>query len=168
MHLPVVRCALVVALVAALCARSATALSREERAEINHAAWLHQNALDFETCAHKRSDAIDCGLRYADTNHDGYVTPEEIEAVKRRYLSPIVLATAWVLEKIGVEGTATIMQKCDFDKDGRISRDDFERSIGTCLATCKKVNTLFSIICDRAIMEEKVKLHEQHAHMTKN
>lgn len=121
------------------------------------------NALGFRSCAHRREDAIECGLRFGDANGDGYITLDEIESVKQRYLSPAVRAAAWVLEKIGVETAEKMMRNCDFDRDGRISRSDFELSVDTCLATCKKVELIFSIVCDRAAAAEKKALHDKHA-----
>jgi len=117
---------------------------------------------EFKTCAYQRSDAADCVLRYGDFDHDGLISPAEADEVKRRYLSWVMRAGAWLAEKIGLESTAKIFKKCDYDRDGFLSRRDFELARDTCLVDCARVNQLFEYVCSKAIAEERARAHARH------
>lgn len=122
-----------------------------------------QRAKEFETCAYQRADAADCVLRYGDLDGDDLISPAEADEVKRRYLSWVMRAGAWLAEKIGLESTAAIFKKCDYDRDGFLSRRDFELASETCLVDCARVNQIFEYVCNKAIAEERARAHA-HAH----
>lgn len=98
-----------------------------------------------EPCTHTRDEALACVTLYGDANKDGYVTAEEVDALREGSLHFYERALSW----IAGETTATVMLHCDHDCDGKISAEDFAASRDTCLHDCDGIDNLFRYICDR-------------------
>jgi hypothetical protein len=81
-----------------------------------------------EDCSYTREDVITCATRHVDLNpKDGYITASEIDTALSKWLPWYLKPVLWI-----TDGNAVI-KSCDFDKDGKISPDDFRRSTETCL-----------------------------------
>lgn len=124
-----------------------------------------ENARGFETCRYQRKDAIACSVRYADTDRDGHISEAEVEAMMQRYLSAPMRLGAWLAATFKRESAGTIVRKCDYDGDGLISRSDFELSFDTCLNKCAKVELFFSLICNKALADERKRAFEDELMM---
>ena len=102
---------------------------------------------DLIDCKYKRSEVMPCVEKYADLNGDREIDAHEIDVLERALLTPF--------ERIGTffVTISHIMSHCDVGADGKpdgkISEADFERSVDTCLATCKRVTMFFEMVCQR-------------------
>ena len=101
-----------------------------------------------------RQRAIDCALRYVDVMpQDGFITPEEIEHAKETILTRLQRGASFVVT------TGTIMNDCDKNHDGKISRADMEQSAGSCLNAPWKLTMFDKYVCKQAAAKENA-LHK--------
>ena len=98
-----------------------------------------------ERCTQSREDAKECLLKYVDIDKNKQIDQNEIDAARSRNLYFYEKALAWIVATDNTE----IMRKCDFNKNGVITLDDFEKSKGTCLSKCESIAKLFYYVCDR-------------------
>jgi Ca2+-binding EF-hand superfamily protein len=112
-----------------------------------------------------RKQAIACLLIVVDTNHDGGLSKEEIEALPKKYLHWWERAAIYL--KITFGGGDDPMQKifadCDVDGDGSVTYSDMVNSYKKCIpatnADGSQANGLCdlkSYVCDRAAAEMKI------------
>lgn len=81
-----------------------------------------------ETCSYTRDDVYNCLKNNVDINpKDGQITEQEIDEAFDRNLS-------WYLKWImWLTNGAKVLQYCDYDKNGVITKRDFYMSNKTCL-----------------------------------
>lgn len=87
-------------------------------------------------CVYTRADAVGCFARHIDTNHDGVISKEEVDAAREKYAGGFLFRTiqrlsSWVIDI----RTEKILADCDYDHDGRFTPDDWMRSYKTCVAS---------------------------------
>jgi hypothetical protein len=100
--------------------------------------------IDFPGCRYQRQDAIDCGERYVDLNHDGDITIDEIRAA-HVWLPWYAKPFAWF-----AESPEQSMANCGAAPNGRITPAHFERYRATCMNSCFKVEKAVEYVCNRA------------------
>lgn len=106
-------------------------------------------------CIYNRENAIDCFSEYVDTNKDGFVTPDEIDVVQKKYMGYTLRLMSWFWGSwTGDTSTNAVMKGCDFDKDGRISATDFIKSEVTCMPS-QDALCMIKLVCDKAAKMEK-------------
>mmetsp|Transcript_6214 Transcript_6214/g.9000 ORF Transcript_6214/g.9000 Transcript_6214/m.9000 type:complete len:141 (+) Transcript_6214:53-475(+) len=80
-----------------------------------------------------RPHIIKCAAKYLDTNKNNHLDRVELEEA----INSLAWYAKGILKVIG--SVDKIMDKCDYDKDGKISIDhDMESTTETCLASCFK------------------------------
>ena len=99
------------------------------------------NSIFVQGCPSK-TEAVDCFLDKGDYDGDGGLSTGELEKVAQNFL-PWYIRIAF--STFG--GVDQIMQDCDINTDGLISRDKAVAS-GTCLETCdKRAQTMTYLMC---------------------
>lgn len=97
--------------------------------------------------------AIECGMKYADLDKDGRLSLREVKAIRDTLLGPVGRVGYWLASKLPVIGDMISVQQifddCDYNHDGYITRDDFERMRATCLNTPGKVGDAYKYVCDK-------------------
>ena len=91
-----------------------------------------------DDCGFTRKDAVKCIKKYVDTNHDGEISEAEFNYVKEHYMPDPVHRLQHYLEKLPkswhVDVTLDmIKEKCDANKDGHFTAQDWMDSAKTCL-----------------------------------
>ena len=119
-------------LLPAVCANGETMSRMKHEADIK----------SFETCPHKRDEAVAIMGKGFDLNGDGCLTLDECVYARNYYL------TKW-WEKAVAEDCDTVFKHCDCDGDGRICPDDFEKAVFTCLRNCDTVMMINKYIASR-------------------
>lgn len=106
-------------------------------------------------CDINRLDIVKESAVYWDRNDNNLLERFEIETAWNELLTPFekTLADLAADKQIGpfrVESVKTIIENCDWDKDGAISFRDFMKSNETCLNNCHKLMTVKNYIFPRA------------------
>jgi hypothetical protein len=91
-----------------------------------------------DDCGFTRRNALKCIKKYVDTNHDGEISAKEFNYVKENYMPEPVHRLQHYLKKLPkswhVDITLDmIKEKCDANKDGRFTAQDWLDSKKTCL-----------------------------------
>lgn len=85
-------------------------------------------------CGFTRQDALVCIKKYVDTNHDGEISNEEFEYAKEHYMPDPVHRLTKLLNVFHINYTLdNIKPKCDANKDGHFTPQDWIDSAKTCL-----------------------------------
>lgn len=100
---------------------------------------------NHEFCKYSRDAAVVCAKKYGDKNNDGKLSYNEIDNLRESTLYWYEKLASFAIGKT----TARVMRDCDFDRDGEISKLDFEQSYDTCLKDCGSVTDFFHYVCDR-------------------
>lgn len=100
--------------------------------------------IDFPGCRYQRQDAIDCGERYVDLNHDHDITIDEVREA-RKWLNWWETFFSWF-----AESPEQSMRNCGATPEGRITPADFEAHKDTCMNSCFKVESAIERVCNRA------------------
>lgn len=102
--------------------------------------------------AFSRADVMACMLDATDTNHDGRITPAEMQAAVDTYLW---WYERWLVKLVG--GVADVLRDCDTDGDGVVTYSDMLHSEVTCLpltdADGNELDGMCKVktyLCDRA------------------
>lgn len=115
-------------------------------------AWF---GLPDDSCVFTREDAIDCLAKHVDTDHNGWISAQELDTARRRYAGPVLKMATFVLGALHFDvSTETTFKNCDFDHDGHLTADDFRKSVKTCLPDQRGMCILKSV-CDRAAANYK-------------
>jgi len=93
----------------------------------------------FGNCSFTRDDAIRCAYKWCDRDGDMRISYPEVIKMRKDSLS--------FLEQIFSEKAQVVMYRCDIDRDGFISIDDFVHSNSTCLKNCKSTTELHQRVC---------------------
>ena len=97
--------------------------------------------------------AIDCGMQYADIDKDGRLSIAEVEVIRDLAVGPVGAAGIWVASKLPIlskfVSVKQIFRDCDYDRDGYITREDFEHMRATCLETPGKIADAYKWVCDQ-------------------
>jgi hypothetical protein len=107
--------------------------------------WLCAAAgmVSGEKCKYTRQQAMECARHYVDTDKDGAICREEIQQAMDAVSQPIEqLVELWYTP-------AYVMRQCDYDNDGFITLEDFERTEKKCLHDCMPRTVLFEKFCNR-------------------
>ena len=100
---------------------------------------------------HTPEAAIECGMKYADLNHDGGLSVAEVTVIRRLALGAVLNAGVSLLEHVPLIGqkitVEQIFRDCDANKDGLITMTDFEHMRATCLETKGKVDDVMAWVC---------------------
>lgn len=99
-------------------------------------------------CEYNRPSIVACLFKNVDVNHDGSMTKKEIHASVDSRLG------WWKRQLFNTMGGANmVMNKCDANKDGRVSRDDLQKTRMVCLSDCTMLTTIADVFkCDPHIM----------------
>jgi len=100
-----------------------------------------------------RAEAMACVLRYVDVSpRDGKCSPVEVDTARAKYFR-LPGMPQMVLNYINtrLKPTSTIMEDCDFDHDGFISRRDMELSNRTCLRDDDRIT--FRPFIDKPVLQ---------------
>jgi hypothetical protein len=90
----------------------------------------HQQDLNsWKNCPVKREEVMAINQMGFDINGDGSIDMDECNQARHYYLS-------WI-ERTVAESCDKVFEHCDCDGDGKISKEDFQRSVFTCLRNCK-------------------------------
>lgn len=97
--------------------------------------------------------AIACGLKYGDIDKDGAISVAEFKVIRDLALGPIEAPLVHLAEKASLLphrlSVAKVFEDCDFDKDGIITMQDFQKMRATCLETQGKVDDMYHYICKK-------------------
>lgn len=98
-----------------------------------------------QCCGFTRDDALNCVLKYGDTNKDGELTEEEIKHALDTLVPSYIKPVLWIK---GVNAKR-VLKDCDYDKNGILTPRDWEMSKKTCMPTQQNL-CYFKFFCDRA------------------
>jgi len=99
---------------------------------------------DLRSCKYDRADAGEWLLANADLDCDRALSPHEIHVLRSNMLY-------WYEKLISsLHPQSDIIRHCDYDGDGAVSAEDFDRALPTCLHTCEDLATFYYYIIDRA------------------
>ena len=77
-----------------------------------------------------RSQAIQCAFEIGDVDpQDGQITPHELDLLKSTYMKWWERLIGWLVSSTK---TSNVLKNCDFNKDGVITREDFDQTEHTC------------------------------------
>ena len=87
-------------------------------------------------CVYTRADAVACFARHIDTNKDGVISVDEVNAARDKYaggflFKTIERLTSWVIDI----RTEKILSDCDYDHDGKFTPNDWMLSYKTCVSS---------------------------------
>lgn len=92
--------------------------------------------LSSGSCSYTREQALYCFTHFVDTKKQGYIDEEELRFAIDNYapkaLSKVRWAASWLINALKID---TIFKDCDYDKDGKLTPEDFRKSVKTCLPT---------------------------------
>lgn len=117
----------------------------------------------LKTCPLKRSFAMDCFRKYFDLNHDDIVQRNEIEYAKSQFPHKALLHILNILVFFGIrdEPTDLIMKKCDLNRDGQITLDEFNNKQTDCLDSCRSLRDLDKYFCAPAAKKAAGQRHKE-------
>lgn len=112
--------------------------------------------LPEDTCKWTREDAIACIGQHVDTNHDGWVSREELKEARTRYAGSagrwLMSGLGWIQRRfsVGIDTSAKkVFEDCDYDHDGKLTSDDFRKADKTCLPS-QMALCMLKKVCDKA------------------
>lgn len=112
-------------------------------------------------CKWTREDAIRCIERHVDADKNGWVSPQELRAARKKYSGSAAkwasTGLGWLQRNlnIGIDvSTKTTFKNCDADHNGKLTAEDFRHSAKTCLPTQTSL-CLLKKVCDKADAHEK-------------
>lgn len=112
-------------------------------------------------CDYERQLAVECSHYYTDGSvdgsKDGFISPEEIEAIKEDVLNPLEIQASkaeYTLKSLFVvpETEEEMFKKCDRDQDGLLSLADSEGN-ENCMNNCDMIENSINYICKRKSIE---------------
>ena len=89
-----------------------------------------------------KDKVLDCFYARADVNHDGYITTREL---KKSIYARLPWWKRFAFKLFG--GISTVLDDCDFNHDGTLTKEEAKQMPKTCLETCYKrdqTNDLFN------------------------
>lgn len=98
-----------------------------------------QEAVVVPECPYTREEAVILSSAYFDTNNDDLVSRNELKRAWDRVLEPAEKLVVKYGPSAWVETVDTILDHCDYDRDGSVSLLDFIKSKETCLNGCSKL-----------------------------
>lgn len=105
----------------------------------------YRNMLSLQNCEYKRDSIIECFETYFDLNGNKIVEVNEIHDAINKYTSFWLRLITFITQPI-----PKILSRCDMDGDGKISRDDYDKSTLTCMETCNSLRDAHKYLCDKA------------------
>lgn len=101
-------------------------------------------------CVWTRKDAVDCFKRHVDSNHDGVITVQEVDAAKERYTGRFMKALAWLVSWSIDIRTEKIVADCGFNRKlNGFTAQSFIDSAKTCISSQAGL-CLVKKVCDGA------------------
>ena len=106
--------------------------------------------------AFTREQAWSCAMNVVDTNHDGKIDADEIEATKSRYLYWYERAGGFL---VGATSVKSVMKDCDANGDNMIDATDYEAKKLYCMPYKDPLKnwevdsnalSMVKVFCDRA------------------
>jgi len=111
------------------------------------------NLIDVDSGARTRQGAIECSLPFVDVDGDGRASKQEVQ--RAHYMAMgrfrhVLSALEWIVRKVplvNLETVDQVMEDCDYDKDGFISRADYDKTTNSCLNNQRKIELVYDWLC---------------------
>jgi hypothetical protein len=105
---------------------------------------------DSPECEFTCEQVVECVSEYVDTDSDGVVTIEELDAARARYTSNTEQVASWFASWFtDATNSATIASNCDTNGDGRLTPSDFAVPTKKCLPN-QHDRCMIKDVCDKA------------------
>jgi hypothetical protein len=94
-----------------------------------------------------RKGALDCAIKYIDTDHDKCISRGEAAIAHKKFLTVMERAYLWIR---GLPTIDKAMLDCDTNGDSKVCQSDIDASTKTCLPHCKAWQNMDEFVCHRA------------------